>query len=627
MSHNHGNHSHSTGDGHCRCCHKEENHMKTKAVRIAAGLILFIAGFFTSGKAQIALYLASYVIAGFDIIADAAKNIVKGELFDENFLMSAASLGAIFIKKFAEAPAVILFYQIGEFLQDYAFERSEKSIKKITDIRPDYAYIKKDGGKIKVNAADVNPGDIIVSVPGERIPLDGIVINGESYVDTSCITGESVKRHMSLGNEVLSGYINSDSVIEIRVTRPLSRSAASRIIDLMKNSLEKKSRSEKFITKFAKIYTPIVVLAAVLTAVIPPLFDNFLFAKWIYKALTFLVISCPCALVISIPLGFFAGLGAASRRGIIVKGSNAIEQLAKADTVIFDKTGTLTKGIFEVSHINSLLDGEAFIKLCAYAEYYSNHPVAIAVKNKFGKKIDPSIISEYIEIAGKGVSVKLSGEDTLIGNKKLMSDFNIDIPDITEEIGTVLYAAHSGKYVGYAVISDEIRDNEIINKLKKCSIKTVMLTGDRKSAAENIGKQLGISEINSELLPEDKVRIVEEYTKNSICAFVGDGINDAPSLATANIGIAMGGIGSDAAIEAADVILINDDLKKIPAILKISKRTMKIVKENIVFSIGIKVIIMLLSFIGFSSMWLAVFADVGVALIAILNSMRALKIK
>ncbi len=626
--HNHEHeHEHACHGCGCSHCHEEEEeNSKLKIARIAAGLVLFAAGFFTKGNISVILFVISYLVAGFDVILTAIKNILHGEIFDENFLMAVASVGALCIRDFAEAPAVILFYQIGETLQDYAFERSEKSVNQIMDIRTDHAYLSKNGERVKIEAADAKIGDIIIVAPGERVPLDGVIVSGESYMDTSCITGESVKRKAAEGDEVLSGYVNSDSVVEIKVTHLLSESAASRIIDLMKNSLEKKSQSEKFITKFAKVYTPIVVALAVLTAVVPPLFDGFAFAKWIERALTFLVISCPCALVISIPLGFFAGLGAASKKGIIVKGGNAIEQLSKTDTVIFDKTGTLTKGVFEVSAIDSVLDGDDFLKLCAYAEYYSNHPVAAAIKKKFGEKIDTSVISDYNEIAGKGISVRLSGVLILAGNKKLMSDYGIDVPEVNAD-GTVVYAASDGKYIGYIAVSDQIRDGRTIEELKAHDIKTVMLTGDRKNSAESVGKKLGISEIRSELLPQDKVRIVEEKSKTSVCAFVGDGINDAPSLATANVGIAMGGIGSDAAIEAADVILINDDIAKIPAAIKLSKHTMTIVKENIIFSISIKVLIMILGFFGIASMWLAVFADVGVALIAILNSMRALKVK
>lgn len=625
--HSHNEHTHIGKESKCHTCDAcggNEGNSRIKITRIIIGLILFAAGFFTDGYIQAALYISSYIISGYDIIIKAAKNIIRGKMFDENFLMSAASLGALCIREFAEAPAVILFYQIGEALQDYAFERSEKSVNQIMDIRPDHAYIMKNGERVRIHASDAEIGDIISVAPGERVPLDGVIVKGESYMDTSCITGESVKRKVSYGNEVLSGYVNSDGVVEIKVTHKLSESAASRIIELMKNSLEKKSQSEKFITRFARVYTPIVVLLALLTAVIPPLFDGFNFTEWIHRALTFLVISCPCALVISIPLGFFAGLGAASKKGIIIKGGSAIENLSKTDTVIFDKTGTLTEGVFEVSEIESLIDKEDFLKLCAYAEYYSGHPVASAIKKNFGEKIDTSVISDYKEISGKGISVKLSGMEILAGNKRLMEDNHINVP--AEDImGTIVYVSSGGQYLGFISVSDKIRDTKIISELKAHNIKTVMLTGDKKDAAELVGKKLGLSEIRSELLPQDKVNIVNEIAKNSVCAFVGDGINDAPSLAAADTGIAMGGIGSDAAIEAADVILINDDLSKISSAVALSKHTMKIVKENIVFSIAVKILIMILGFSGIASMWLAVFADVGVALIAILNSIRALK--
>lgn len=628
MSHNCGNCEHSHHACGCGCgahgCESEQKTRVPKPVRIAAAFALFLAGFFTKGSAGRILFVSAYCIAGYDVLFSAVKNIFRGELFDENFLMAAASLGALCLRDFAEAPAVMLFYQIGEALQDYAFEKSEKSVKSIMNIRPEHAYLSKNGKRIEAEASEVPVGEIISVAPGERVPLDGHIVSGSCYMDTSCITGESVKRKFSAGDEVLSGYVNFDGIVEIKVSRPLSDSAASRIIELMKNSLEKKSRSEKFITKFAKIYTPAVVALAFLTAVVPPLFDGMNFAKWIGRALTFLVISCPCALVISIPLGFFAGLGAASKSGIVIKGGNALEKLAEVKTIIFDKTGTLTKGVFEITDIQSSLDKTELLRLLAHAEYYSNHPVAAAIRQGFDGELDPALISDYREIAGKGVSVKISEDTFLAGNAKLMEEFNVTHARTAGE-NTVIYVARNGQYIGYVSVGDKIRDLSIIKELNESGIKTVMLTGDGKQAAEYVGKTLGISEIRSELLPGDKLKAVEKIAENSTCAFVGDGINDAPALAAADVGIAPGGIGSDAAVEAADVILINDDITKIKRAMTISRKTMKIVRENIVLSIGIKLLIMLLEFFGIGSMWLAIFADVGVALIAILNSMRALK--
>lgn len=629
--HEHGGFCHVEHECGCSCCdhdheHEDEGSEKVKLIRLAAGAVTFGAAFFASGKLEIALCIAAYLILGYDVLINAFKNILKGKIFDENFLMAIATLGALAIREFHEAGGVMLFYQIGEMLQDYAVGKSEKSINEIMDIRPDYAYISKDGERIRKNAADVKKGEIIVVSPGERIPLDGIVTEGSTFLDTSCLTGESTPRKAEKGDEVLGGAVNGSGVIYVQTIRDYSESAASRIIEVMRNSLDRKAKSEKFITAFAKKYTPTVVALASIIAIIPPLFDSMQFAKWVYRALIFLVVSCPCALVVSVPLGFFAGLGAASNKGIVIKGGNTLEKLAGANAAVFDKTGTLTEGVFKVSEIRCTGAKADFLGLCAYAEYYSNHPIAGAIKEAYGEKIDESYISDYVEIPGKGVSVLVSGKKILAGNAKLMQDNGITPPTV-DSIGTAVYMAEDGEYLGYLTVADKIRDTDGIEKLKKMGLKTVMLTGDRESAARKVSEIIGIDEFRSELLPEDKVSALEKLSESHSCIFTGDGINDAPVLALADVGIAMGGIGSDAAIEAADAVLMNDDLAKIPTAIKIARHTMKIIKENIVFSIAVKVIIMALTVFGIASMWLAIFADVGVALLAVLNSVRALGIK
>lgn len=624
-------HKHDDVICHVSCdCHehekKDNDFEKMNIIRIILGSVVFAAAFFTVGKLQSILCIFAYLILGYDILIKAFKNILNGKIFDENFLMSLATFGALAIKEFHEAAGVMLFYQIGEMLQDIAVGKSEKSINEIMDIRPDFAYVLRDGKKIRMNAADVNIGEVIVVSPGERIPIDGIVIFGDTFLDTSCLTGESTPIHVSDGDEVLGGAVNTNGVIHVRTIRQYEDSAASRIIDVMRNSIGRKAKSEKFITVFAKKYTPAVIVLAAIIAVIPPFFDKMSFAKWIYRALIFLVVSCPCALVISVPLGFFAGIGAASQKGIIVKGGNTLEKLAVADTVVFDKTGTLTEGIFEVSKICCNGVKSDFLKLLAYAEYYSNHPVASAVKKVYNQKIDEKRISDYKEIAGKGISAVIDGRQIFAGNIRLMQDFDIDVKDV-DTSGTAVHMSADGEYLGYLTVSDKIRDVSAVKALQKMGLNTVMLTGDKYSSACKIASLAGIDEFKSDLLPQDKVSEFEKLSDGHNCIFTGDGINDAPVLALAAVGIAMGGIGSDAAIEAADAVLMNDDLSKIPTAIKISRRTMKIIKENIIFSIAIKIVIMLLSVFGIASMWLAIFADVGVALLATLNSARALKTK
>lgn len=608
--------------GHCH--HSHESVSKSKIITLIIGAIIFLIAFFVENSIKNYLFIASYLILGYNVIINAVQNIIKGDFFDENFLMSIATIGAIAVGNYPEAVGVMFFYQIGEFLQDCAIQKSQKAVDKIMDICPDCAYILRDEKKIKIKAEDAKPEEIMIVSPGERISLDGVVIKGESFADISHITGESVPVRVSEGSEVLSGTLNIDGVIYVKILREYKDSAAARIINIMQNSLEKKAKSEKFITSFAKKYTPAVVAAAATVAIIFPLFDGFNFTKWIYRALIFLIVSCPCALVVSVPLSFFASMGAASRKGIIIKGGTTLEHLAKTNMAIFDKTGTLTKGVFEVTEIRCIGIKAEFLQLCAYAETFSNHPIAHAIKKAYNGEILQENISDYKEIAGKGVFAKVFESEIIAGNAKLMSEYGIEIKD-TDFGKTVVHMAKDGKYMGYLIVSDKIRDTDAIAKLKSIGFECAMLTGDAKETAETVGKKFGIDLIYSELLPEDKVNILENLSSKNSCIFVGDGINDAPVLATADVGIAMGGIGSDAAIEASDVILANDEIKNIPTAVKISRKTMKIVKENIVFSIGVKILVMILSIFGISNMWMAVFADVGVMLLAVLNSLRSFK--
>ena len=584
---------------------------------------------------QIALFIISYIIVGGDVVKRAVKNIFKGQVFDENFLMSIATIGAFFIGEYPEGVAVMLFYQVGELFQSYAVGKSRKSIASLMDIRPDYANVKKGDELVKVDPDEVQIGDIIVIKAGEKIPLDGKVIEGSSMIDTSALTGESVPREVEVGSDILSGCININGVITAEVTKEFGESTVSRILDLVENASSKKSNSEQFITKFARYYTPVVVIIAVFLAIIPPLvIDGATFSDWIYRALAFLVVSCPCALVISIPLSFFGGIGGASKKGVLVKGSNYLEALAETEIVVFDKTGTLTKGVFNVQEIHPEgVSKEELLELTAHAESYSNHPISLSLKRAYSKEIDNGRISDVEEISGHGVIATVDGKKVMAGNIKLMK--MMDIPYFKGElIGTIVHVAVNNKYIGYIVIADEVKEDsaQAIKELKAANIKqTVMLTGDNKSIGSKVAKELGLDKVYAELLPADKVEKLEELfsqkSKKGKLAFVGDGINDAPVLARADIGIAMGGLGSDAAIEAADVVIMTDEPSKIATTMKISKKTLKIAHQNIVFAIGIKIIVLILSAFGITTMWAAIFADVGVTIIAVLNAFRALNVK
>lgn len=590
--------------------------------------------------AGLAVFLIAYAAIGGDVVSKAVRNIGKGQIFDENFLMMIATVGAFFVGDYAEAVAVMLFYQVGECFQSYAVNKSRKSITALMDIRPDYANVVRDGKEEEVDPDEVAIGETIVIKPGEKIPLDGTVLSGTSTLDTRALTGESIPRDVCAGEEIISGCVNLSGVLEVKVSKEFGQSTVAKILDLVENASSKKAESENFITKFAKYYTPIVVFCALALAVIPPIVLSGGWSEWIYRALTFLVISCPCALVISIPLSFFGGLGGASKAGILVKGSNYLEALADAEVIVMDKTGTLTKGNFAVAEIlpETGISKEELLEVTAYAESYSNHPISqslVSAYQKTGSQIEKSRLGTIEEIAGHGVKAVLDGAVILAGNEKLMMKEQIVIGDNWKkhaEAGTLVHVARDGKYLGAIVIADEIKPDakEAVRGMKAWGMKNiVMLTGDRKEVAEHVAKELGISQVCAELLPGDKVDRVEEiFAQKSAkgkLIFVGDGINDAPVLARADIGIAMGGLGSDAAIEAADIVIMNDEPSKIVKAMKISKKTLVIVKENIVFAIGIKVLVLILAAFGAANMWAAVFADVGVAVIAILNAMRALK--
>lgn len=606
--------------------------LKNLLIKITISSIIFIIAILSPINlyAKLSLYVLSYLIVGYEILEKSFKNILSGEIFDENFLMVLASFVAFFLGEYTEAIAIILFYQIGEFFQSYAVNNSRKSISKLVNIKADYANIEKNGKIEKVNPEEININDIIIIKPGERVPLDGIIVEGQSNIDTSALTGESMPQSVEIKDEILSGCINLSNILKVKVSKKYTESTASKILDLIENATNKKAKVEHFITKFAKIYTPIVVGLAVLIATLPPFILNEEFSKWIYRSMVFLVVSCPCALVISVPLSFFAGIGLASKYGILVKGGNFLELLSKVKCFVFDKTGTLTRGKFEVSEIHNInITEEEFLKYASYAEYYSNHPIAKSIKSKYNQNIELNKIKDIKEIQGKGIEAKIDNNLIYIGNEKIMQKFNINFESINK-IGTIVYMAINNKYVGYLVIADQIKSNakKAIQDLYKIGIqKTIMLTGDKKSVAENVATQLNLSEFHSELLPADKIEKLEsimENNKNIKVSFVGDGINDAPALARADIGIAMGNIGSDVAIESADIVIINDNLESLAKSIKISKRTINIAKENIYFSIGIKIIVLLLGTIGYASIWEAVFADVGVCLIAILNSLRIL---
>ena len=610
-------------------------YLKDNLLLIIGAIVYIIALAYKSNENLLSFILfgISYLIIGGEVILSAIKNIIRGEVFDENFLMSIATIGAFFIGEYPEAVAVMLFYQIGEVFQGYAVNRSRKSISSLMNIRADYANVLRDGKEIKVSPEEVSIGESIIVKPGERVPLDGTILEGTSFIDTSALTGESVPREVTIGNEILSGSINNNGVLKVKVDKEFGESTVVRILELVENASNKKAPTEKFITKFAKIYTPIVVTIAALVAIIPPMIiKDATFSDWLYKALSILVVSCPCALVVSIPLGFFSGIGAASKKGILVKGGNYLEALKDSEIVVFDKTGTLTKGIFEVTEINAKnISKEELLEITAMGESHSNHPIAISIAKAYGKEVNKDEIKDYKEISGHGIEVTIRKNDVLLGNSKLMKINNIGYDDI-DSIGTIVHVAINGEYKGNIVISDEIKGNvkEALVELKEVGIKkTIMLTGDNRSVADKVAKDIGIDEVYSELLPGDKVSKVEEIlnkrrSKGKVL-FVGDGINDAPVLARADIGVAMGGIGSDAAIEAADVVLMKDKIEEISEAIRVSRRTNKILWQNIIFSLGVKIIVMLLVVLGLTNMWAAVFADVGVTLIAVLNSMRIIR--
>lgn len=627
------NHTHSNGLSENNAGVIE--YIKENIMLIIGTLIYLVALAYNgnNNSVSIILFIASYLVIGGEVILTALKNITNGEIFDENFLMSIATIGAFFIGEYPEAVAVMLFYQIGEVFQGYAVNKSRKSISSLMNIRADYANVLRSNNEVKVSPEDVSLNEVILIKPGERVPLDGVVLSGESFLDTSALTGESVPREIKAGDEILSGEINNSGVLKVRVTKEYGESTVARILELVENASNKKAPTEKFITKFSKIYTPIVVLVAVLVAIIPPIFiKGAVFSEWLYKALSLLVVSCPCALVVSIPLGFFSGIGAASKKGVLVKGGNYLEALKESEIIVFDKTGTLTKGVFKVTSINAKnISKDELLEITALGEANSNHPIAVSIAEAYGKKINKNEIESYKEVAGHGVEAIIRGKNVLLGNSKLMIKNNI-FYDKVNTIGTIVHIAINSEYKGNIIISDEIKENvkEAIVELKNAGIKkTVMLTGDSKEVAEKVANDIGIDEVYSELLPSDKVNKLEEVLNKKVgngkVLFVGDGINDAPVLARADIGIAMGGVGSDAAIEAADVVLMKDKIESISDAIRISRKTNKILWQNIIFSLFIKVVVMILVVVGLTNMWAAVFADVGVTLLAVLNSMRIIR--
>jgi len=618
--------------------HGEGENNKKEIIRLIIGAAIFGTAmvFKFSTTIEFTLFFISYVLVGGEVLLRAFRNILRGQVFDENFLMSIATIGAFSIKQFPEGVAVMLFYQVGEFIQGIAVNRSRKSISALMDIRPDYANLKVGNDLQRVSPDDVKVGDFIVVKPGEKVPLDGKVVEGKSMLDTSALTGESVPREVEVGDEVLSGVINKNGLLTIEVTKEFGESTVTKILELVQNASSKKAPTENFITKFARYYTPVVVIVAVLLAVIPPLVvQGITFSQSLYRALAFLVISCPCALVISIPLGFFGGIGGASKKGILIKGSNYLEALNNVDIVVFDKTGTLTKGVFKVTEINAQngVTEDELLEYTAYAESYSNHPIAVSIIKEYSKEVNKNEIDNYDEISGHGIKVTVKGIEVLAGNIKLMNKENIDYNNV-DVAGTVVHVAINRKYAGYIVISDEVKEDskDAIKGLKKIGIKkTVMLTGDSNSIASKVSEQLGLDEFYAELLPNQKVEKMEmlDKEKNSKgkLLFVGDGINDAPVLARADIGIAMGGLGSDAAIEAADVVIMTDEPSKIVTAIKIAKRTRRIVWQNIIFAMGVKLVFLALATVGVATIWEAVFADVGVTVMAVLNAMRVLNVR
>lgn len=629
----HHDHDHAHGHDH------GAGSTKRLLTRLLLGIGIGAAAILTSiyydyAYIELALFLIAYLIIGGDIVLRAARNIIRGKVFDEHFLMTIATLGAFIIDEYPEGVAVMLFYQVGEMFQSIAVNRSRKSISSLMDIRPDYANLKVGHETRRVTPEEVAVGDLILIKPGEKVPLDGKVIDGYSAMDTSALTGESVPREVGPGQDVLSGFINKNGVLTVEVAKEFGESTVSKILDLVQNASSKKAPTENFITKFARYYTPVVVIAAALLALVPPLFiSGATFADWGYRALVFLVISCPCALVVSIPLGFFGGIGAASKRGVLVKGSNYLEALNDVKYVVFDKTGTLTKGAFTVTRIQpaGAVSEEELLEAAAYAELHSTHPIAESIRAAYGKEIDEALLSDYNEISGHGIQVNVNGTEVLAGNAKLMNRERIPFEQPTDP-GTIVHVSINRAYAGYIVIADEVKEDaaETIRALKELGIKqTVMLTGDSKTVGEAVGRQLGIDQVHAELLPQHKVEEIEKLDQQKSpkekIIFVGDGINDTPVLARADVGMAMGGLGSDAAIEAADIVIMTDEPSKIPAAIQVAKRTRRIVWQNIVFALGVKAIFLVLGAFDIATMWEAVFSDVGVTLLAVLNAARILR--
>ncbi len=610
----------------------------SQLIKIIISLLIFILSLTLKFDVKLynnILYVIAYIIAGYDIILKAIRNIFKGKIFDENFLMAIATIGAFCISKFPEAVAVMLFYQVGELFQDYAVDKSRKSVASLMDIRPDYANVYRKEEIERVDPSNVSIGEIILVKPGEKIPLDGVIVEGESTLNIQALTGESVPRKVAINDEVLSGCINNHGILKIKVSKKFGESTVSKILDLVENASNRKSKSENFISKFAKYYTPIVVIVAILLAIIPPIIINDAsFSDWLYRALSFLVVSCPCALVISIPLSFFGGIGAASKMGVLIKGSNYLEALAKTEIVVCDKTGTLTEGVFKVQKIDAIgyPDGDV-LRYAAYAEAFSNHPISFSLKQAYNKEINKKLITKTHEISGKGVLAKVDGKMVLVGNEKLMKEHNIKFKK-SNEMGTVVYVAINNEFAGTILIADKIKDDSYraIKLFKDNNVeKIVMLTGDCDNISSSVASKLNLDEYHAELLPQDKVYWVEKLMKQKSSSgkliFIGDGINDAPVLALSDIGVAMGGLGSDAAIEAADIVIMTDEPSKIANSIQISKKTMRIVRQNILFAIIVKIGVLILSAFGIVSMWAAVFADVGVSVLAIINALRILKIK
>ena len=611
--------------------------MKKNLIKIIISSVLLVTALLLKIDVKYfneSLFVISYIVIGYDIVLKAIRNISRGKVFDENFLMTVATIGAISIGNLAEAVSVMLFYQVGELFQSYAVDKSRKSISDLMDIRPDYANVIRNDKHEKVDPSDVNIEEIILIKPGEKVPLDGIVVEGSSSLNTLALTGEAVPRNVKVGDEVLSGCINNTGILKVKVTKEFGESTFSKILDLVENASSRKSSSENFISKFAKYYTPIVVIIALFLAVLPPLILKDSFNTWIYRALSFLVVSCPCALVVSIPLSFFGGIGASSRIGVLVKGSNYLEALSKTEIIVCDKTGTLTEGEFKVQNINAIgISDEELLKYASYAENFSNHPISISIKNECSKKIDAKKVTETKEIPGKGVYAKVENKDVLVGNEKLLKQYKIK-HEVVNDLGTIIYVAIDNEFKGTITISDKIKEDsyKAIKLFRENNVKKiVMLTGDKDSISKEVSNELNLDEYHSELLPQDKVKIVEELMKEKSesgkLLFVGDGINDAPVLALSDIGVSMGGLGSDAAIEASDVVIMTDEPSKIAESINISRKTMRIVKQNIIFAITVKISVLLLSALGIATMWSAVFADVGVSVIAILNAFRILKVR